>query len=79
MWFVLIVVIIVIAGWIFLASHANTRNPSDRSDPHVPVNAYDNPYDSHENNDRPFEPDNAPDASTDSTSDTCSDSSSSDT
>ncbi|WP_133499876.1 hypothetical protein [Cognatilysobacter terrigena] len=83
MGFVLIVLVIVIAGWAFLArnSSAGPGTSSSVSDGYVPVNAYDNPYDTNENNDRPFEPDSCSDTSDESSSsDTCDsgDSSSSD-
>ncbi|AXK72498.1 hypothetical protein DWG18_09595 [Lysobacter sp. TY2-98] len=74
MGFVLIVLVIVIAGWVFLARNGSTGTgtSSSMSDDYVPVNAYDNPYDTNENNDRPFEPDSCEDTSDDSSSsDTC--------
>ncbi|WP_133480013.1 hypothetical protein [Cognatilysobacter segetis] len=74
MGFVLIVLVFVIAGWAFLARKAGmgASTPSAVSDGYVPVNAYDNPYDTNENNDRPFEPDSCSDMSDDSSSsDTC--------
>ena len=64
MWCALIIAIIVIAGWIFLANgNATARGPNGGTDDYVPVNAYDNPYDTNENNDRPFESDDYGDAS----------------
>ncbi len=83
MGFVLVVVVVVVAGWLYMASRANTgvasRNTRDGSDDYVPVNAYDNPYDTNEANDRPFESDSCSDTSDDSSSasdsDSCSDSS----
>jgi len=83
--FVLVIAVIVIAGWVYLASRANTGRPTSSTagavfDDYVPVNAYDNPYDTNEANDRPFEPDSCSDTSDDassgSDSDSCSDSSS---
>lgn len=64
--FVLVIAVIVVAGWIFMsvtASDGRPRNPDAGSDDSVPVNAYDNPYDTNENNDRPFEPDAGDDGS----------------
>ena len=82
MWFVLIVAILVVAGWIYLSNDdPAARNPSGGSDDYVPVNAYDNPYDTNENNDRPFESDDcddASDASADDDSGSCDSDSSSD-
>jgi hypothetical protein len=83
MGFVLIVLVIVIAGWAFLARNGRTGTGTSRSasESYVPVNAYDNPYETNENNDRPFEPDSCSDTYGDSSSsDTCDsgDSSSSD-
>ena len=79
MWFVLLVVIAVLAGWAILAATTGAsgdapRKTDPRADDSVPANVYDNPYDTNENNDRPFEPD-ASDASDDSAgdSDSCSD------
>ena len=79
MWFVLLVVIAVLAGWAILAATTGAsgdtpRKTDPRADDSVPANAYDNPYDTNENNDRPFEPD-ASDASDGSAgdSDSCSD------
>ena len=56
MWFVLIVIVVVAAGWLYMAGQG-TGNPGAGPDESAPVNAYDNPYDTNENNDRPFEPD----------------------
>jgi hypothetical protein len=83
MGFVLIVVLILIAGWIYLARSRSTAPSTVTTgiDDRVPANAYDNPYDTNENNDRPLEPDSCSDTSDDSSSsDTCDsgDSSSSD-
>ena len=77
MWFVLVIAVIVIAGWIFLANSDKVTRTGDSAsgwNESAPANAYDNPYDTNENNDRPFEPD-ASDASDDSAgdSDSCSD------
>jgi hypothetical protein len=53
MWFVLIIAIIVIAGWIFLATRqdpsiapksASHTQANDAWDPRVPANSYDSPY-----------------------------------
>jgi hypothetical protein len=60
-WFVLVVGVVVIAGWIFLAnSNSVTRTGDNSMDDRLPANPYENPYDTNENNennDRPFEPD----------------------
>ena len=77
MWFVLVIAVIVIAGWIFLANSDKVTRTGDSAsgwNESAPANAYDNPYDTNENNDRPFEPD-ASDASDGSAgdSDSCSD------
>ena len=70
MWFVLVIAIVVIAGWIFLAnSDKVTRTGDAGADERMPANPYENPYDTNENNDRPFEPDACDDASADSSSD----------
>lgn len=62
MLFVLVVAVIVAAGWIYLAASADTRDRDTDTGDTAPANAYDNPYDTNENNDRPFEPDAAGDA-----------------
>lgn len=75
MLFVLVVIVIVIAGWIYMAGSANgvaARNTTTGLDDYVPPNAYDNPYDTNENNDRPFEPDPASDDRCDVSSDSSS-------
>lgn len=75
MWFVLVIAIVVIAGWIFLAnSNKVTRTGDAGADERTPANPYENPYDTNENNDRPFEPDNG-DAASDHCSSDASDSS----
>jgi len=68
MWFVLVVGIVVIAGWIFLANSSSVRRGGDMDDS-PPANPYENPYDTNENNDRPFEPDSGGEASGESSSD----------
>jgi hypothetical protein len=82
MGFVLIVVLIVIAGWIYLARNRSTAPSTGATgiDDGVPANAYDNPYDTNENNDRQFESDRCDASAADSSADTCdsSDASSSD-
>ncbi len=71
MWFVLVIAIVAIAGWIFLAnSDKVTRTGDAGADERMPANPYENPYDTHENNDRPFAPDNGDAASDDCSSDT---------
>ena len=71
MWFVLVVGVVVIAGWIFLVnSSAVTQSGDNSADDRLPANAYENPYDTNENNDRPFAPDNGDAASDDCSSDT---------
>ncbi|GAB1595279.1 hypothetical protein [Lysobacter claricitrinus] len=74
--FVVVIAVIVIAGWLYLASNANNgaRTSGTVSDDYVPVNAYDNPYDTNEANDAPFAPDACSDSSDDSSSDSGSDS-----
>ncbi|MGY3264055.1 hypothetical protein [Lysobacter sp. HA35] len=75
--FVLIIAVIVIAGWIYLANNQNSgvvRSGNAGSGDYAPMNAYDNPYDTNENNDRPFEPDTCSDTSDDSSSDSSCDS-----
>ncbi|WP_155914202.1 hypothetical protein [Lysobacter sp. HA18] len=71
----LIIAVIVIVGWIYLANNQNSgvvRSDTAGSGDYAPVNAYDNPYDTNENNDRPFEPGTCSDTSDDSASnDTC--------
>ena len=73
--FVLIIAVIVIAGWLYMANSANSgtaRAGTVGSDDYVPGNVYENPYDTNENNDRPFEPDTCSDTSDDSASgDSC--------
>ena len=70
MWFVLVIAIVVIAGWILLAnSDKVTRTGDAGADERMPANPYENPYDTNENNDRPFEPDACGDASDDASSD----------
>ena len=72
MWFVLVIAVIVIAGWIFLANSDKVTRTGDSAsgwNESAPANAYDNPYDTNENNDRPFEPDACSDASDASSSD----------
>ena len=70
MWFVLVIAIVVIAGWIFLAnSDKVTRTGDAGADERMPANPYENPYDTNENNDRPFEPDAGGDAADDASSD----------
>ncbi|HSD17628.1 MAG TPA: hypothetical protein VLC71_10285 [Thermomonas sp.] len=63
MWFVVVIAIIVIAGWIWLANRTATGHAGSGWNESAPANAYDNPYDTNENNDRPFEPDACGDAS----------------
>jgi hypothetical protein len=70
MWFVLVVGVVVIAGWIFLANSSSVTRTGDNSmDERLPANPYENPYDTSENNDRPFEPDASGEASGESSSD----------
>ena len=70
MWFVLVVGIVVIAGWIFLANSSSVTRGGDHSmDDRLPANPYENPCDTNENNDRPFEPDSGGEASGESSSD----------
>ena len=72
MWFVLVIAIVVIAGWIFLANSDKVTRTGDSAsgwNESAPANAYDNPYDTNENNDRPFEPDACGDAADDASSD----------
>jgi len=79
MWFVLVVGIVVVAAWILLAnSSAATRSVDTSMDDRLPANPYENPYDTNENNDRPFEPDTCADASDESSSDDSDSSDSSD-
>ena len=79
MWFVLVVCVVVIAGWIFLANSSSvTRTGDDSMDERLPANRYENPYDTNENNDRPFELDSGGEASGESSSDDSDDSDSSD-
>ena len=79
MWFVLVVGVVVIAGWIFLAnSSAATRSGDNSVDDRLPANPYENPYDTNENNDRPFEPNASGEASGESSSDDSDGSDSSD-
>jgi len=69
--FVLVIAGIVVGGWIFLsvtADDGRPRSTGSGSDDYVPPNAYDNPYDTNENNDRPFESDACSDASADADS-----------
>jgi hypothetical protein len=62
-WFVLAVGIVVVAGWIFLAtSDKVTRTGDTWIDDRVPGNAYDNPCAPDDVNDAPFEPDACGDA-----------------
>lgn len=71
MWFVLVIAIIVIAGWIYLAGRTDEAATGDSApgwNESAPANAYDNPYDTDENNNRPFEPDACGDASDDASS-----------
>lgn len=69
MWFVLVIAIVVIAGWILLAnSDKVTRTGDAGADERMPANPYENPYDTNENNDRPFEPDACSDAFDDASS-----------
>ena len=70
MWFVLVVGVVVIAGWIFLANSSGVTQGGDTGmDERLPANPYENPYDTNENNDRPFEPDTSGEASGESSSD----------
>ena len=79
MWFVLVVGVVVIAGWIFLVnSSAVTQSGDNSADDRLPANAYENPYDTNENNDRPFEPDICGEASGESSLDDSDSSDSSD-
>ena len=69
MWFVLVIAIVVTAGWIFLANSDKTTRTGDAgADERMPANPYENPYDTNEANDRPFEPDACSDASDDASS-----------
>ena len=73
MWFVLVIAIVVIAGWILLANSDKVTRTGDSAsgwNESAPANAYDNPCDTNENNDRPFAPDNGDAASDDCSSDT---------
>jgi hypothetical protein len=77
MWFVLVIAVIVIAGWIYLANSDRATRGDLCFDDRVPVNAYENPYDNNESNDAPFEPDacgDASDTSSDGAADGCDDS-----
>ena len=79
MWFVLVVGVVVIAGRIFLAHGSSVTRIGDNSmDDRLPGNPYENPYDTNENNDRPFEPDASGEASGESSSDDSDSSDSSD-